>query len=173
MKSCEEMYQEVQPLFEADNPAGTIGAMERLLQAYPEFAQAHYDLGALYFESGDALGGPASLDLTTEEVKPGESIDVSVDLVAPFETGTYQGNWKLRNVKGTGFGVGDSSKAFWVKINVVEGAGMMLDFLGEAESAAMIKKAVHIHLADGRIKTPDRGGKNTTSQIGDDIINIL
>jgi tetratricopeptide (TPR) repeat protein len=53
MKSCEEMYKEVQPLFEAGNPAGAISAMERLLQSYPEFAQAHFDLGALYFERGD------------------------------------------------------------------------------------------------------------------------
>jgi len=53
MKSCEDMYKEAQSLFKADDPAGAISAMEGLLQSYPEFAQAHYDLGALYFESGD------------------------------------------------------------------------------------------------------------------------
>jgi len=90
----------------------------------------------LYFESGDIMGGPSSLDLTSETVQPGESLDISVDLVAPRETGTYQGFWKLRNVKGEGFGVGEYSKAFWVKINVVEGAGMMLDFNNRADEAA-------------------------------------
>jgi hypothetical protein len=90
----------------------------------------------LYFESGDALGGPASQDLTNEVIEPGETIDVSVNLVAPFETGTYQGNWKLRNVKGEGFGIGEESKPFWVKINVVEGAGMMFDFNSRADEAA-------------------------------------
>jgi hypothetical protein len=89
----------------------------------------------LYFESGDSIGGPASIDLTSEVIEPGDTIDVSVDLVAPFETGTYQGNWKLRNVKGEGFGIGESSKPFWVKINVVEGAGMMFDFNSRAEEA--------------------------------------
>ena len=90
----------------------------------------------LYFESGDALGGPASMDLTSDVIQPGETLDVSVDLVAPLETGSYQGNWMIRNVKGDGFGIGEYSKAFWVKINVVEGAGMMVDFNIRANEAA-------------------------------------
>ena len=90
----------------------------------------------LYFESGDARGGPSSQALTSETILPGDTVDVSVDLVAPLETGTYQGDWMLRNVKGEGFGVGEYSKAFWVKINVVEGAGMMFDFNVYANSAA-------------------------------------
>lgn len=75
----------------------------------------------LYFESGDSMGAPASLELTSETIQPGDTIDVSVDLIAPQEAGAYQGNWKIRNVKGDGFGVGTYSNAFWVKINVVEG----------------------------------------------------
>jgi len=90
----------------------------------------------LYFESGDIMGGPSSQDLTSQPVQPGDTIDVSVDLVAPEEIGTYQGNWKLRNVRGEGFGIGEYSKAFWVKINVVEGAGMMFDFNIRADEAA-------------------------------------
>ena len=90
----------------------------------------------LYFESGNIMGGPTSQYLTSQPVFPGETIDVSIDLVAPEETGTYLGNWMLRNVKGEGFGIGEFSKAFWVKINVVEGAGMMFDFSARAEEAA-------------------------------------
>ena len=90
----------------------------------------------LYLESGDSLGAPASKDLTSEVIEPGDTIDVSLDLVAPFETGSYQGNWKLRNVKGEGFGIGELAKPFWVKINVVEGAGMMFDFNSRAKEAA-------------------------------------
>jgi hypothetical protein len=90
----------------------------------------------LYFESGNLMGGSTSQLLTSQPVLPGETIDVSVDLVAPEETGTYQGDWKLRNVKGEGFGLGEYSKAFWVKINVVEGAGLMFDFNIRADEAA-------------------------------------
>jgi len=58
-------------------------------------------------------------------------------------------------------------------IAAILSAGMMLEFLGEAKGAEMIKKAVQSHLSDCNIKTPDSGGKNTTSQIGDDITNRL
>lgn len=102
----------------------------------------------LYFESGDILGGPSSQDLTSVTVQSGETLDISVDLVAPQETGTYQGFWKLRNVKGEGFGVGEFSKAFWVKINVVEGAGMMMDFNSRADEAAWGSGSVPIDYID-------------------------
>lgn len=114
----------------------------------------------LYFESGNIMGGPSSMDLTSETIRPGETLDISVDLVAPEETGTYQGFWKLRNVKGEGFGVGEYSKAFWVKINVVEGAGMMLDFNVRADEAAWGSGSVPVDYVDlgGDILTFDKPG---------------
>ncbi len=112
----------------------------------------------LYFESGDILGGPSSQDLTSETIQPGETLDISVNLVAPAETGTYQGFWKLRNVRGEGFGVGEYSKAFWVKINVVEGAGMMLDFNVRADEAAWGSGSVPVDYVDlgGKILSFDQ-----------------
>jgi len=102
----------------------------------------------LYFESGDIMGGPSSQDLTSETIRSGEDLDISVHLVAPDETGTYEGFWKLRNVRGEGFGVGEYSKAFWVKINVVEGAGMMLDFNIRADEAAWGSGSVPVDYVD-------------------------
>lgn len=58
-------------------------------------------------------------------------------------------------------------------IAAILSAGMMLEFLNEPESAERIKKAVQSHLLDGSIRTPDRGGKNTTSEVGDDIAHRL
>jgi tetratricopeptide (TPR) repeat protein len=52
MKSCEEMYQEVQSLIETDRQEDAIRALEKLLESHPEFAPAHYELGALYFNRG-------------------------------------------------------------------------------------------------------------------------
>lgn len=78
---------------------------------------------SLVFDEGDAMKGPASKGLADEDVEPGETVDVSVDLQAPEEPGSYQGFWKLRNPSGQVFGTGeDGSKAFWVKIDVVEGS---------------------------------------------------
>ncbi len=102
----------------------------------------------LYFDSGDIMGGPTSQFLTSEPVLPGETIDVSLDLIAPEETGVYQGNWMLRNVKGEGFGIGEYSKAFWVKINVVEGTGLMFDFNVHADEAAWGSGSVPIDYVD-------------------------
>ncbi len=72
---------------------------------------------SLVFDHGDAMGGPASKPIEAS-VSPGQLVDVSVDLVAPSDEGTYEGYWKIRDDKGVVFGLrGD--KAFWVKIRVV------------------------------------------------------
>jgi len=46
---------------------------------------------------------------------------------------------------------------------------LMLEFLGEHEAAQKIKTAVINHLSESNIKTPDRGGKATTAEVGNDI----
>lgn len=53
MKSCEEMYEGISPLFENGDHGGAIEAIQKLLHAYPGFAQGHYDLGALNYKNGD------------------------------------------------------------------------------------------------------------------------
>jgi tartrate dehydrogenase/decarboxylase/D-malate dehydrogenase len=52
-------------------------------------------------------------------------------------------------------------------------AAMMLEFLGETESADRVRKAVRSHLSEGTVRTPDRGGSSTSSQVGDDIARRL
>jgi hypothetical protein len=72
----------------------------------------------LIFTSGNPLGGPAAISLE-QKVKPGETIDLSVDLVAPNKLGDYKGYWKLRSDTNINFGLGvDASSAFWVDISV-------------------------------------------------------
>jgi hypothetical protein len=76
---------------------------------------------ALVFVRGDSMGGAASLQFTTGTVAPGQSIDVSVNLIAPTSAGTYQGYWMLRNASGVLFGVGaDAKSEFWVKIKAIK-----------------------------------------------------
>jgi hypothetical protein len=122
----------------------------------------------LYFESGDIMGGPSSQDLTSAVIQPGETVDVSVNLVAPQETGTYEGFWKIRNVKGEGFGVGAFSKAFWVRINVVEGAGMMFDFNIRANQAAWGSGKSPVDYIDlgGKILNFDAPGDDGDAYVG-------
>ncbi len=79
----------------------------------------HFDL---VFDSGEQMGGPDRQALT-EEVPPGESIDISVKLTAPEEEGEYTGLWILEDEVGNPFGTGtEAQSAFWLAI-VVEDTG--------------------------------------------------
>lgn len=90
---------------------------------------------ALVFESKDAMSGLASVALPGT-VRPGETVDVSVNLVAPQNPGDYQGFWKLRSAAGVLFGIGqDANKAFWVKIKVNPPAQVVYDFTANYCSA--------------------------------------
>jgi hypothetical protein len=71
---------------------------------------------ALVFGHGDQMGGAPAVPLAGV-VSPGNTVDLSVDLVAPVNPGTYQGFWKLRNNAGVLFGIGaGGTNPFWVKI---------------------------------------------------------
>ncbi len=71
----------------------------------------------LVFDSGDAMGGPASQQLTNGTVAPGQTVDVSVNLTAPAAPGTYKGNWRLKEPGGAIFAL--STGPFWVQIQAV------------------------------------------------------
>jgi hypothetical protein len=77
---------------------------------------ADYDI---VFFSGELMGAPSSLPLNATVAKD-QSVDLAIDMVAPAGSGTYQGNWKIRNAAGVLFGIGPGSESpFWVRIKVV------------------------------------------------------
>ena len=56
----------------------------------------------LVFVSGYRMGGePVAV---AREVKPGETYDLQLNLVAPLNPGTYQGVWQMQNGQGQAFG---------------------------------------------------------------------
>jgi hypothetical protein len=63
------------------------------------------------YYSGDQMNGPDSQFLT-QEVEPGEEVDISVDLVAPATAGNYSSFWVIRD------GTGATFNSFYVEINV-------------------------------------------------------
>jgi hypothetical protein len=73
---------------------------------------------SLVFDSGDQMGGPASVPFTAS-VPPNALYNFTINLTAPAAGGHYQGNWKLQTPQGVRFGVDASSKAFWVLITTV------------------------------------------------------
>lgn len=73
---------------------------------------------ALFFSSGVQMGS-TTMVMFPKMVSPGQSVDLSVNLVAPTTAGVFQGFWKLKNAAGTQFGIGSTfNNAFWVTIRV-------------------------------------------------------
>jgi len=71
------------------------------------------------FFSGEQMSATANVSLSNA-VSPGQVIDLAVDMTAPIDPGTYQGNWKLRTAEQKLFGIGpNGNSAFWVRIQVV------------------------------------------------------
>jgi len=72
------------------------------------------------FIDGEQMDAPNEVPIT-QPVAPGQSVDIDVTMIAPQETGTYQGNWMLRNANGEIFGIGpNANDSFWVRILVVD-----------------------------------------------------
>ena len=54
-----------------------------------------------------------------QSVAPGTTIDISIEMTAPKNPGTYQSNWMLQNASGQLFGIGPAGNSpFWVRIIV-------------------------------------------------------
>jgi len=75
----------------------------------------------LVFHSGEQMNGPASQQLTTRSVEPGQTVNVSVNLVAPTTDGSYYSYWILQNDSGLNFGIGPEGGTFYLQIVVGEG----------------------------------------------------
>ncbi len=74
----------------------------------------------LVFVSGDRMDAEKTVPLRTT-VRPGETVDISLKLIAPNKPGDYRGYWQLRNASDVLFGIGDkASGSFWVDIEVKE-----------------------------------------------------
>jgi len=72
----------------------------------------------LIYYSGDQMSGPTSVDMPYT-IYPGQTVEISANLVAPNNAGSYRGYWIFSNANGTLFGIGtDASKPFWVEIKV-------------------------------------------------------
>lgn len=77
----------------------------------------------LIFTGGDLMSAARARPLPGV-VRPGETVDLGVDLRAPANPGTYRGDWMLRNPTGNAFGILDNAQGtFWVQIRTVQVVG--------------------------------------------------
>jgi hypothetical protein len=76
---------------------------------------------AVWF-SGEIMS-PSRIQFLRSVVSPGQSIDITIEMVAPKKAGIYQSNWKLSDPNANLFGIGPNGAApFWVLIEVIEEA---------------------------------------------------
>ena len=75
----------------------------------------------LVFANGDRLGAPDEVPLT-QNVPPGSSVDVSIEMVAPQLPGTYRSEWMLMIAEGPLLGVGRNGQTPIYAQIVVPGA---------------------------------------------------
>jgi hypothetical protein len=68
------------------------------------------------FTSGTAMSGKSPQEITNQTVAPGETLDISINMVAPAIVGSYTGYWRLQNAENVAFG-----QAFYVQIQVASG----------------------------------------------------
>lgn len=68
---------------------------------------------------GPTLGAVTETMPLPAAVAPGQTIDLSVVMLAPVTAGSYQSDWKLQSPQGAFFGVGRNNSPLWVKVNVV------------------------------------------------------
>jgi hypothetical protein len=69
----------------------------------------------LVFGEGDDMGGTSPQQLSSDSISSGSILDVSVELTAPDDPGTYRGVWHIRNPQGDIF----TRSGIWVEIVVV------------------------------------------------------
>jgi len=71
---------------------------------------------SLVFSHGAQMGAPTSVNLTGN-VRPGETVDVSVNLTVPETPGHYVGYWMMKSTAGVLFGFGDhADKPFYIDL---------------------------------------------------------
>ena len=63
---------------------------------------------SLVFFAGESMNSPESVNLP-KNVMPGETIDLSVNLLAPTSPNSHTGYWVLRDTAGNLFGVGEKN----------------------------------------------------------------
>jgi len=93
------------------------------------------------FLAGERLRGPHSLPLG-ETVPPGGEIELSVNLIAPAEPGTYRGEWQLFAPDGRPFGVRPA-------VDVVVPSYPVLEFTPDQIVAKIPAGSGHIALGEG------------------------
>ena len=116
------------------------------------------------------MGGPASEGLP-DNVDPGQTIDVSVNLTAPAISGNYVGQWLLADEKGNRFGIGpDQNSALTVAITSTPPANQLYDFTASLCAATWTTQSGTLTCPSGGADFKNGSIRQTTNANGSPIL---
>ncbi len=88
----------------------------------------------LVYLRGEQMGAEARVSFGEPETEPGQTADISINLVAPAQNGTYTGTFQFEDPSGKRFGVKDGN--FWVRIVVDSGGAGTTPVAGNTPTAS-------------------------------------
>ena len=118
----------------------------------PDYTLSHY--------SDEILGAPASIPLGL--TYPGETLDISVDLIAPNVTGTHRGNFVIKNPAGLIMKIADDSR-LWVIINVTVTTAATVPATATPLGAAVTPTGSGTVVATATGPTPTEGASSSSA----------
>ena len=130
----------------------------------------------LVFDSGDAMGGPASKAIAA--VNPGQEVDLEVNLTAPAAPGNYKGYWRIVTSGNVLVPVvnGNQGKSFFVDIKVQSTATATATSTLPPAIAQTILSSVSGESgqvrSDGTILTPPNTGDTDTGVVAEAFVSF-
>lgn len=107
----------------------------------------------LAFLSGDQMGAPSSIQIPVN-VAPGQTIDLSLPMMAPSDTGSHRGYWIFQNSTGQPFGIGSQGNGPWfVDIAVAGGTAAPTGTLPSSVLRLIKSSSSHTYSAPGQTIT--------------------
>jgi len=109
---------------------------------------------ALVYVGGDQLG-TVTVVWFDRFVHPGETVDLSVNLVAPQKAGEYQGYWQMRDDGGVLFGTGlQQNDSLWVDIIVTNIGTIVYDLTQDYCNAIWVSPIMTLPCPGNSVSTP-------------------
>ena len=110
---------------------------------------------AMIFVAGDLLGAPSTAINLPSSVAPGQTMDFSINMVAPTTSGHYRSYWRFRNASGQQFGLGSGMVTFFADINVSGSPAVGTTITADSPDPSMPGQAVAVSVkVNGTGATP-------------------
>lgn len=99
----------------------------------------HWSGYTINFLTGDRMGAPDSASIP--DTLAGETVDVSIELIAPTADGSYSGYFTLKDTEGESINIG-TEQTFWLKIIVGEPGTALTSTSGESSSSGEVSRNI-------------------------------